>query len=202
MFNCDNQKTKRKKNGCLFFWQDEFHKQGLTDLRRSCSPAPWPPVFWKAIIYKIPLVHFRHAQGPADSPAPYGRSSTLYSSLLWNSRVKSSLSVQIWTYQKQGRILYIGFKFRNVYERCIFFCIYTVWRIFCFLSLTKQCTADCNCREACGLWDVADFAVLCWRGAFWIGISWVCRFKQFDFCDSTKSCTCNWKQLGSVGMVV
>lgn len=45
------------------------------------------------------------------------------------------LSVHIWTCQKQGGIMYIGFKFRNGYERYIFSCIYIVWRKFflCFL---------------------------------------------------------------------
>lgn len=44
-----------------------------------------------------------------------------------------------------------------------YFSVYTQFEGFFVFSffLTKQRTADCNCREACGLWDVADFTVLC-----------------------------------------
>lgn len=64
-----------------------FHKQGLFDLRRSCSNALWPQVFLKAIIYKnkIPLIHLNMpTQGITDiSTHPsYRRYTMLYSSLL------------------------------------------------------------------------------------------------------------------------
>lgn len=51
----------------------------------------------------------------------------------------------------------IGFKFRNGYERYIFFLYIHSWKeIFFFVFyfyfyFPKQCTADYSC-EACGLW--------------------------------------------------
>lgn len=48
--------------------------------------------------------------------------------------------------------MYIGFKFRNGYERYIFFLyIHSLKEIFSlFFIFPKQCTADYSC-EACGL---------------------------------------------------